>query len=107
MTLVPKRTRVIAPAICGLSAADQENQGLMASGVLGTRRAAILSALATPSNVRLLPPVAVVVEAAGPQPNAGETAAQFQRRLRAEAEERRRTDRNGGKRKRSKKNRRH
>jgi hypothetical protein len=65
--------------------------GLMASGVYGTRRANLLSSLAAPSNVRLLPPVAVMVEVA-PHP---ETEAQFRRRVRAEAAERRRTDRGG------------
>jgi len=103
LTIAPKRTRVIAPAACDAS----PDQGLMASGVFGTRRANILSALAAPSNVRLLPPVAVMVEVVGPQPTPGETQVQFHRRLRAEAAERRRTDRKGGRRQRSKKNRRH
>ena len=109
LTLDPKRTRVLGPAACALSAAEHEMDGFMASGLLGTRRATLLSALAArpDSNVRLLPPVAVMVEVATPQPHEGETQAQFRRRQRAEAAERRRTDRGGARCKRSKKNRRH
>ena len=79
LSIHSKKSRHVAPAD------SLPEDTLSASGTLGARRAVLLASMATARPIRIVETVAVVQ----PQPHANETEAQFRRRLRVEAAERR------------------